>query len=179
MQHSETVEIRGHLLDTGVLSRCVDDVLSLGGDYVIEKFDVGRDHEDESYARIRIDTADDGPARLDPDAAERPRREPDRPGRGADRARSSSDGVFPDDFYSTTNLDTQVRLGGHWVDVEQPEMDCGLVVTGEGADARVRTHPGQRRPRRRPDRLRRRRRAGRAAGAGRRSTTATTRSSSS
>jgi lysine-ketoglutarate reductase/saccharopine dehydrogenase-like protein (TIGR00300 family) len=34
-----------------------------------------------------------------------------------------------------------VRLGGHWVDVELPEMDCGLLVTGDGADARVRTIP--------------------------------------
>ena len=51
---SETVEIRGHLLDTGVLSRCVDDVRSLGADYVIERFDVGKDHHDESYARIRV-----------------------------------------------------------------------------------------------------------------------------
>ena len=41
------------------------------------------------------------------------------------------DGVFPDGFYSTTNLATQVRLDGHWLDVENPEMDCGLVVDGE------------------------------------------------
>jgi lysine-ketoglutarate reductase/saccharopine dehydrogenase-like protein (TIGR00300 family) len=51
------------------------------------------------------------------------------------------DGVFPEDFYSTTNLDTKVRLEGHWLDVEQPEMDCGLVVTGTGAQTRVRTIP--------------------------------------
>ena len=44
-----------------------------------------------------------------------------------------SDGVFPDDFYSTTNLETVVRLGGHWVPVENPEMDCGIVVVGERA----------------------------------------------
>ena len=43
------------------------------------------------------------------------------------------DGVFPDDFYSTTNLETVVRLGGHWVPVENPEMDCGIVVTGDRA----------------------------------------------
>jgi hypothetical protein len=54
MPFTETVEIRGHLLDTGVLSRCLDDVRSLGGDYVIERFEVGKDHEDESYARIRV-----------------------------------------------------------------------------------------------------------------------------
>ncbi len=44
-----------------------------------------------------------------------------------------SDGVFPDDFYSTTNLETVVRLGGHWVPVENPEMDCGIVVVGDRA----------------------------------------------
>ena len=47
------------------------------------------------------------------------------------------DGVFPEDFYSTTNLETVVRIGATWVPVEQPEMDCGLVVVGD----RVRTVP--------------------------------------
>jgi lysine-ketoglutarate reductase/saccharopine dehydrogenase-like protein (TIGR00300 family) len=45
--------------------------------------------------------------------------------------------VFPDDFYSTTNLDTEVRLNGGWVPVDRPEMDCGLVV----ADGQVHTVP--------------------------------------
>jgi lysine-ketoglutarate reductase/saccharopine dehydrogenase-like protein (TIGR00300 family) len=48
-----------------------------------------------------------------------------------------ADGVFPDGFYSTTNLETVVRLGGQWVPVEQPEMDCGLLVRA----GRVRTIP--------------------------------------
>ncbi len=140
MQHSETVEIRGHLLDTGVLSRCVDDVRSLGGEYVIEKFDVGRDHEDESYARIRVET-DDG-ALLDSILMRLNAHGVNLTDPGEAREREvDQDGVFPDDFYSTTNLETQVRLGGHWLDVEDPEMDCGLLVTGAGATARVRTVP--------------------------------------
>ena len=135
-QHHETVEISGHLLDSGVLARVLDDVLEYGGDYVIDRMDVGKTHDDESYARIDV-VADstDALARLlmrlqthgvnlvDPgEAVLRP---------------AERDGVFPDDFYSTTNLETVVRLGGHWVPVEQPEMDCGLVV----ADGRVRTVP--------------------------------------
>ena len=52
----------------------------------------------------------------------------------AEVARGRADGVFPDGFYSTTNLETQVRLDGHWFDVENPEMDCGLIV--EPATAR-------------------------------------------
>jgi lysine-ketoglutarate reductase/saccharopine dehydrogenase-like protein (TIGR00300 family) len=135
-QHSETVEISGHLMDSGVLARILDDVLEYGGDYVIDRMDVGKTHDDESYARIDVvaDT-EEGLARLlmrlqthGANMVE--------PGEAVLRP-AEQDGVFPDDFYSTTNLETVVRLGGHWVPVEQPEMDCGLVVT----DGRVRTIP--------------------------------------
>jgi lysine-ketoglutarate reductase/saccharopine dehydrogenase-like protein (TIGR00300 family) len=40
-------------------------------------------------------------------------------------------------FYSTTNLATDVRVDGRWLSVENPEMDCGLVVQ----DDRARTVP--------------------------------------
>ncbi|MDX6227726.1 MAG: hypothetical protein QOI76_1116, partial [Frankiales bacterium] len=40
------------------------------------------------------------------------------------------DGVFPEDFYSTTNLETRVRIDGHWLRVDNPEMDCGIVIAG-------------------------------------------------
>jgi lysine-ketoglutarate reductase/saccharopine dehydrogenase-like protein (TIGR00300 family) len=47
------------------------------------------------------------------------------------------DGVLPAGFYSTTNLPTRVRVERRWIDVENPEMDCSLVV----ADGRARTVP--------------------------------------
>jgi lysine-ketoglutarate reductase/saccharopine dehydrogenase-like protein (TIGR00300 family) len=59
------------------------------------------------------------------------------PGEAVSRP-APSDGVFPEDFYSTTNLETLVRIGGHWLPVEQPEMDCGLLVSN---GPRVRTLP--------------------------------------
>ncbi len=140
MQHTETVEIRGHLLDSGVLSRCVDDVLALGGDYVIERIDIGKNHADESHARIRVRADSEtqlnsilmrlnahGVNLTDPGEAS--------------LTEADTDGVFPAGFYSTTNLATQVRLDGRWIDVEQPEMDCGLVVTGAGEHRGVRTIP--------------------------------------
>ena len=136
MTVSESLEARGHLMDSGVLASVLDDVLAYGGDYRIDRLDVGKRHEDESYARIIVSADDDealqrllmrlqihGMNQVDP--GEAVLRECDR------------DGVFPEDFYSTTNLETVVRLGGQWVPVEQPEMDCGLVVRGE----RVRTVP--------------------------------------
>ncbi|MCF6508341.1 TIGR00300 family protein [Blastococcus sp. MG754426] len=135
-----TVTVTGHLVDTGILARILDDVLEYGGDYRIESLDLGRQHEDESTALIQI-TADE---------AERLERILMRvqvhganavdPGTAATRP-APADGVFPDDFYSTTNLETLVRLDGEWLRVRNPEMDCGLVVTREGGGTVVRTVP--------------------------------------
>ncbi len=136
MPVTETLEIRGHLMDTGVLAVVLDDVLAYGGDYVIDRLDVGRAHSDESYARLLV-SADDGDAlarllmRLQTHGVNQVD-----PGEAVLRV-VDRDGVFPEDFYSTTNLETVVRLGADWVPVEQPEMDCGLVVE----DGRVRTIP--------------------------------------
>ena len=136
MSASEVLETRGHLMDTGVLARVLDDVLAYGGDYRIDRLDVGRQHDDESYARIVV-TADDDDAlgrllmRLQTHGVNQVD-----PGEAVLRA-VERDGVFPEDFYSTTNLETVVRIGATWVPVEQPEMDCGLVVVGD----RVRTVP--------------------------------------
>jgi lysine-ketoglutarate reductase/saccharopine dehydrogenase-like protein (TIGR00300 family) len=133
---SEILETRGHLMDTGVLASVLDDVLAYGGDYRIDRLDVGKRHDDESYARIVV-SADDSDAldrllmRLQAHGVNQVD-----PGETVTRVCERS-GVFPDDFYSTTNLETVVRLDGAWVPVEQPEMDCGLVVDGD----RVRTVP--------------------------------------
>ena len=56
---SETVEITGHLIDTGILSRVLDDIREYGGDWVIDRFDVGHEAADLSSATITISTEDD------------------------------------------------------------------------------------------------------------------------
>ena len=38
------------------------------------------------------------------------------------------DGAFPPGFYSSTNLETEVRIDAKWLRVVRPEMDCGIVV---------------------------------------------------
>ena len=47
------------------------------------------------------------------------------------------DGVFPEDFYSTTNLETYVRLDARWIPVRWPEMDCGIVVDRDEGTAQT------------------------------------------
>jgi lysine-ketoglutarate reductase/saccharopine dehydrogenase-like protein (TIGR00300 family) len=140
VQVTETVHMHGHLLDSGILSKVLDDIREYGGDYVINRFDVGKDHEDESKVWLQVGTDEalqlqrllmrlqtHGVNLVDHD---------DVLIRTADR-----DGVFPDDFYSTTNLDTLIRYDGRWIPVKGPEMDCGLVVSGAGSEVTVRTVP--------------------------------------
>jgi len=40
------------------------------------------------------------------------------------------DGCAPEDFYSTTNHQTFVRIGGQWVPVERQRMDAAIVIDG-------------------------------------------------
>jgi lysine-ketoglutarate reductase/saccharopine dehydrogenase-like protein (TIGR00300 family) len=140
VQVSETVEIAGHLMDSGILSRILDDVREYGGDYTMDRFTVGHESRDPSHATITVTAEDD-------DALQRMLMRLQTHGVNlvdpgeATTAPAEVDGVFPDGFYSTTNLETRVRIGGRWVSVENPEMDCGLVVDGEGRTLRVRTIP--------------------------------------
>jgi lysine-ketoglutarate reductase/saccharopine dehydrogenase-like protein (TIGR00300 family) len=140
VQSWDTVEISGHLMDTGILSRVLNDVRDYGGDHVIEKIDVGHNADDVSYARIRV-------VHDDEEALQRLLMRLQTRGVNlvdvgeisvvpADR-----DGVFPEGFYSTTNLDTKVRYEGRWIEVDNPEMDCGLIVAEEPTGPRVFTLP--------------------------------------
>jgi len=137
--HNEIVEIRGHLIDTASLSKVLNDIHEYGGDYDVEQFDIGHGTDDPSYARINVSADAEetlqrilmrlqihGVNQVDPGEAE--------------VGVAELDGVFPDGFYSSTNLVTHVRIDGHWVQVQNPEMDCGLVVD-DGAQPAVRTLP--------------------------------------
>ena len=52
MSVTDTVEISGHLLDSGILSVVLDDIREYGGDYIIDRFDVGKDASDPSHVKI-------------------------------------------------------------------------------------------------------------------------------
>jgi lysine-ketoglutarate reductase/saccharopine dehydrogenase-like protein (TIGR00300 family) len=138
--HSTTVTLTGHLMDTGILARVLDDVLEYGGDYRIDSLDLGRQHEDESRALVEV-TAGDGELlerivmRLQTHGANAVD-----PGTATTRP-APADGVFPEDFYSTTNLDTFVRLDRDWIRTDRSEMDCGLVVDRSDGGPVVRTVP--------------------------------------
>src|SRR5215217_7222354 len=122
----EEVEIQGHIIDSLLLPKVLDTILTRGGSYVIKDIKIGQRGSDPSHARIevRAPSAD----RLHEilavihDHGAVPVHVADCEARPADM-----DGAFPEGFYCSTNFRTQVRLGGQWVDVRDQEMDCGIV----------------------------------------------------
>ena len=134
---SEQVEVAGHIIDSLTLAKVLDVVLDAGADYRLVEVEIGKTNTDPSRARLEVSAADD--AALASLLSELQVH-------GANRVNSSDaelvpcmvDGVLPAGFYATTNLPTQVRVDRRWLDVENPEMDCALVVLD---DAFVRTVP--------------------------------------
>src|SRR5437667_4952792 len=131
----EEVELHGHIIDSLLLPKVLDEILTHGGSYVLKDIRVGQRQTDPSYARVevRAPTAAALQEILDiihdhgavPVAA-----------RDCAVVAADMDGSFPENFYSTTNFRTQVRLDGEWVEVEDQEMDCGILIDPEGGAAR-------------------------------------------
>jgi lysine-ketoglutarate reductase/saccharopine dehydrogenase-like protein (TIGR00300 family) len=132
---TEAVEIRGHIIDSLILPRILDEIVEAGADYRMAAFEVGKSHDDPSFARIEITAEREVLDRLLGRLADLGATPPDTG--DATLVPADRDGVFPDSFYSTTNLPTQVRVDGVWIDVGNPEMDCGIVVV----DGAARTAP--------------------------------------
>ena len=127
MTFSEIVELRGHIIDSYALPRIMDEIMDRGGVYEIEDIRVGRRKDEPSYARLQISAPSQELLDLLVDRAQRI----GAVAADAEPARleaAPADGVFPEEFYSTTNLETAVRLNGQWVRVEWPEMDCAIAV---------------------------------------------------
>ncbi|HMF16785.1 MAG TPA: TIGR00300 family protein [Gemmataceae bacterium] len=134
----EEVELEGHIVDSLLLPKVLDEILTYGGSYLLKEIRIGLKQADPSYARIevRADNANSLQEILDAihDHGAVPVATADCAYQEADM-----DGAFPEGFYSSTNYRTQVRLGGEWVDVEDQEMDCGILLDPEGGAARC--HP--------------------------------------
>ena len=133
---TEIVELSGHIIDSLLLGKVLDAIVEAGADYRMFDVEIGRTNTDMSSVRLEI-TARDTAAlerlleNLQVHGVNRLLLSPARLV-GCER-----DGVLPAGFYSTTNLPTFVLTEGGKIKVENPEMDCALVVR----DGAVRTVP--------------------------------------
>lgn len=123
----EVVEFSGHIIDSWTLPRAWDLIMDRGGNFDVEEMRVGTTKTETSYARLKIEASNE-------ETLERIISELQQLGavlvHGNDITTEvvKKDGVLPAKFYSTTNLPTQVRLNGQWINVENIEMDVAVVV---------------------------------------------------
>jgi lysine-ketoglutarate reductase/saccharopine dehydrogenase-like protein (TIGR00300 family) len=130
---SETVHLDGHIIDSQTLSKVLDLILLHGGDYEITQFRIGTTREEASHAEIIVRAPD--AQVLQHILQEVGQHGATSPAHEAAWVPAAADGVFPAEFYSTTNLPTFVRADGRWLPVDHIEMDCGIVLV-EGGDGR-------------------------------------------
>lgn len=140
MLTSTVVELTGHIIDSRTLPEVLDAIIAQGGDFDIEEFKVGRKNEDPSYARILIKAESQEALDMILDEI-RPLGAVELHQDEIAVEPAPKDGVFPDNFYSSTNLDTFVKIRGSWIPVDDIEMDCGIVVDFSGASPTARCVP--------------------------------------
>lgn len=124
---AEVVRVSGHIIDSLILPKILDEIMDHEGTFEILEMAVGKRTRDPSSARLRVAAA--SPRRLEA-ILNRIARLGAIPEHVQDvrLIRAPKDGVFPPAFYSTTNLPTEIRFRGRWRPVRAIEMDCGIVV---------------------------------------------------
>ncbi|MFC6798954.1 MULTISPECIES: TIGR00300 family protein [unclassified Haladaptatus] len=127
MSVSSEVELEGHIIDSGMMQACFGIIMDFDGWFNVEEFNIGRQKTDESYARLTVSAETD-------EELHRILHELHQMGANPSDVRdvelepAPRDQVVPIGFYSTTNHPTWIRYEGEWLEVEDIEMDCAVVV---------------------------------------------------
>jgi len=127
-----TIEVKGHLIDSMILTKIFDIIMDLQGEFQVQKFSVGKKKKDASYAKLLIQ----GKSKEHLDqilqavyregAISKIQQE-------VVLKATQKDMVMPDDFYSTTNNHTDIFYKGKWIGVENMMMDKCIVVKANRA----------------------------------------------
>ena len=119
--------MEGHLIDSDILRRAMSRIVEEGGEFEVEEFKVGKTNDD---AQLRCAWRCRPTTRRRSTASSRASRYLGAATvvRDAMFAPAEADGILPDEFYSTTNFDTIVRIDGTWESVADQSMDCALVL---------------------------------------------------
>jgi len=129
----QEVEVRGHLIDSLILTKIFDGIMDLGGEFEVLKIRIGRRKKDPSYAKLRIQGK--SKKHLE-DILELVYREgaTAKIQKEVNLRAAAKDMVMPEDFYSTTNNHTQIFYKGRWIDVDNMMMDKCIVVRSNKAE---------------------------------------------
>jgi lysine-ketoglutarate reductase/saccharopine dehydrogenase-like protein (TIGR00300 family) len=123
----QEIEVKGHLIDSMILTRIFDKIMDLNGDFQVLEFNVGKKKKESSYARLLVQGSNQRHLHqileslyregAQPVSVQQVILEP-----------AFKDMVMADNFYSTTNNATQIYYDGTWIDVEGMMMDKCIVV---------------------------------------------------
>jgi lysine-ketoglutarate reductase/saccharopine dehydrogenase-like protein (TIGR00300 family) len=118
--------MEGHLIDSDILRKAFDRIVEGGGEFQMLDFRIGPTNDDPSVARLEVSARD-------PEALDRILENLTYLGAVAEVgdakfAPAEADGILPDEFYSTTNYETAVRVDGKWQDALDQKMDSALVI---------------------------------------------------
>lgn len=133
---SETIELRGHIIDSLILPKVLDQILTRGAGFKIQEIKIGQKRADQSFARIEVtaetnEALDELVLRLRQHGAETVERA------DVQLAKAPEAGVFPHDFYVTTNQQTFIRLDGKEIEVRPAMMDSTVAVDRKERTARA------------------------------------------
>ena len=129
---SSEIELRGHLIDSLILTKVFDGIMDHGGSFEVLDIKVGKKKKDESYAKLlvsgkstkNLDTILNYVYRQGATSKIQ---------KNAILKTAIKNMVMPDNFYSTTNNPTQIYLNNKWIDVDNMMMDKCIVVKGKKA----------------------------------------------
>lgn len=130
--YTQDVYAEGHLVDSGVMSAILDLIIRSGGKFKIRSFEMGRTNTEPTRTTISVSAStsmllehiisqlhlhgcvvkEDSPAFTKP---------------------APKNSCGPDNFYSTTNHRTEIRLNSRWIAVKDQRMDAVIVVDGNKA----------------------------------------------
>jgi len=129
---SREIEVRGHLIDSMILTKIFDTIMDLKGEFQVLEIKIGKRKKDPSYAKILVQAKNQ--KQLDEilefvyreGATEKFQKE-------VKLKKSPKNMVLPDSFYSTTNNQTQIFHKKRWMNVGNMMMDKCIVLNSRGA----------------------------------------------
>jgi lysine-ketoglutarate reductase/saccharopine dehydrogenase-like protein (TIGR00300 family) len=136
---SRIIRLEGHLLDSGLMNRALDQIVEGGGSFQVLHFELGEQRQSTSKAEVKVSAPSHNVMEeivsqlINLGAVNLPQDE-----RDAKLEPVVQNGVAPDDFYVTTIYPTEVRIKGQWVRVQNQRMDGAIAIThnSEGYTAR-------------------------------------------
>ncbi|MEO1351797.1 MAG: TIGR00300 family protein [Cyanobacteria bacterium J06635_15] len=131
---SRTVNLEGHLLDSGLINSALDLIVEGGGSFQVLSFDLGKQRQSTSTANIKVSAPSHDVMEkimsqlIEVGALAIPQEVCDAQLQSVEKA-----GVAPGDFYCTTIYPTEVRVNCQWVRVQNQRMD-GVIVVDPGTN---------------------------------------------